>query len=334
MCPWALRHGRFHPGRRFGDLAVLNEWGLVASTHGRGMGGLPPIVLLGAASAVAYGFAAVLQHGVTAKQSPDQGMRLGLLASLARHPLWLVGNALDGVGYVLQFLALRRGSLSLVEPLLVLSLVVALPVAARREHRRISRMAIASAGAIAVGLGLFMGVARPGIGHPRATGEAWIVLSLIVAFVCGAAVVLRNRTTSPSRAAVLLAAGSGAAFGYTAALTERTGHLLNMGVLHALTSWEPYALLISGAVALLLTQGAFHAGALRLSLPTLTVAQPLVAIAIGLVCFGEHIDTHGLAPVLEIFGLALVTAGVFALAQTPAIAALEDAVPTRQASHP
>ena len=107
-----------------------------------------------------------------------------------------------------------------------------------------------------------------------------------------------------------------------------------MGVLHALASWEPYALLISAAVALLLTQGAFHAGALRLSLPTLTVAQPLVAIAIGLVCFGEHIDTHGLAPVFEIFGLALVTAGVFALAQTPAIAALEEAVSPRTASHP
>jgi hypothetical protein len=261
-------------------------------------------------------------------------MRLGLLANLARHPLWLVGNALDGVGYCLQFLALRRGSLSLVEPLLVLSLVVALPVAARREHRRISRTAVASAGAIAVGLGLFLGVARPGIGHPRATGEAWVALSLLVAVACGAAVVLRHRTTSPSKAAVLLAAGSGAAFGYAAALTERTGHLLNMGILHVLSTWEPYALLVSGAVALLLTQGAFHAGALRLSLPTLTVAQPIVAIAIGLVCFGENIDTHGLSPAFAIFGLALVVAGVFALAQTPAIAALEDIVPTNKASHP
>ena len=56
------------------------------------------------------------------------------------------------------------------------------------------------------------------------------------------------------------------------------------------------------------------------------MAQPLVAIAISLAFFGEHIDTSGAAPVLEVLGLALVTAGVFAVAQSPAIAGLEDAV--------
>ena len=175
-------------------------------------------------------------------------------------------------------------------------------------------------------------MARPGIAHPHVSAEAWIILSAVVAAVCAATVLLRNRTTSQNRAAVLLALGSGVAFGYAAALTAATGHLLNMGLLHVLTSWEPYALLVAGAVALILTQGAFHAGALRLSLPTLTVAQPLVAIAIGL-CFGEHINTQGLAPLFEILGLVLVVAGVFALAQTPAIAGLEDASVERATTH-
>ena len=307
-------------------------WREVTSFHHHIGSGLVTIVLLGLAGAVAYGIAAVLQHDATTKETPDQVMRLGLVARLARQPLWLAGNGLDGVGYVLQFMALRRGSLLLVEPLLVLSLVVALPVAARREHQRISLPALAAAGAIAAGLGLFLGVARPGIGHPHVTAETWIIVSAIVATVCGTTVVLRNRTTSQNRAAVLLATGSGVAFGYAAALTASTGHLLNMGLLHVLTSWQPYALLVAGAVALILTQGAFHAGALRLSLPTLTVAQPLVAIAIGL-AFGEHINTQGLAPVFEILGLALVVVGVFALAQTPAIAGLEDAARDMTTSH-
>jgi len=291
--------------------------------HGVG-GSVLPIVLLSVASAVSYGIAAVLQHHATTKEAPEQSIRLSLVARLARQPLWLVGNALDGLGFLFQFLALRRGSLPLVEPLLVLSLVVALPVAARLEHRRISASALGAAGAIAVGLGLFLGVGRPGIGHPRASLEAWIALSGIVAAFCGATILARNRTTSRRRAAVLLAAGSGVAFGYVAALAERTGHLLDNGVLHALTSWEPYALIVAGSVALLLTQGAYHAGALPLSLPTLTVAQPLVAIAISLGFFGEHLDTHGAAPVFELIGLALVTAGVFAVAQTPLIASLEE----------
>ena len=82
------------------------------------------------------------------------------------------------------------------------------------------------------------------------------------------------------------------------------------------TSLDEYALLVGGGAALLMTQSAFNAGALRLSLPTLTVAQPLIAIGIGLAMFGEQIDSRGFAPVLEVLGLVLVTFGVFALARS------------------
>jgi drug/metabolite transporter (DMT)-like permease len=110
------------------------------------------------------------------------------------------------------------------------------------------------------------------------------------------------------------------AFGYVAALTERTGHLLDAGAVHTLATWVPYALVIGSIGALALTQSAFQAGELRLSLPMLTVAQPLVAGAIGLAFFGEHIDSRGLAPVFEVLGLALITLGVFALAGSSVIA--------------
>ncbi len=278
---------------------------------------------------MSYGVAAVLQHHATTKESSGHTLHLGLVGRLVRQPWWLVGNLLDGVGYLFQFLALRRGSLPLVEPLLVLSLVVALPVAARLEHRRISAASLVSAGAIAGGLALFLGVGRPGIGHPHASVGAWIVLSALVAAFCAGTFIAGSRTHSRQRSAVILAVGSGTAFGYAAALTERTGHLLDHGTWHTLTSWEPYALLFAAAVSLLLTQAAFHAGALRLSLPALTVAQPLVAIAISLVFFGEHLDTFGAAVPLEVIGLILVTVGVFAIAQSPEISGLEDAAPAR-----
>jgi len=282
--------------------------------------GLVSIVLLSMASAASYGLAAVLQHQAAIREPPGLSMRAGLLIRLARRPRWLVGNALDGVGYLFQFLALRRGSLTLVEPFLVLSLVFALPVAASFDHQRIAASAWVSTGAIAAGVALFLGVAHPGLGHPNASGVAWAFLTIVIVVVCAAAV-LAARGGSPRRAAVLLAAGSGTAFGYVGALTERTGHLLDAGLLHTLTTWVPYALVIGAVVALVLTQSAFHAGALRLSLPTLTVAQPLVASAIGLGFFGEHINSRGPAPVLELLGLALVTFGVFALARSPVIGA-------------
>jgi drug/metabolite transporter (DMT)-like permease len=276
--------------------------------------GLVSIVLLSIASAASYGMAAVLQQHAAVREPAALSMRAGLLGRLVRRPWWLVGNALDGVGYLFQFLALRRGSLTLVEPVLVLSVVIALPVAAWLDHRRVAASAWASTGAIVVGVALFLAAAHPGLGHPRASGEAWALLTVVIAAGCGAAVLAARR--SPRRAAIFLAAGSGIAFGYVAALTERTGHLLDAGVLHTLATWVPYALVIGAAASLLMTQSAFHAGELRLSLPTLTVAQPLVAGAIGLGLFGEHIDSRGWAPAIEVLGLAALTLGVFVLARS------------------
>ena len=281
--------------------------------------GFVPVALLSLASAASYGAAAAVQHRVVAVQPHSLSMHPGLLVQLLRRPIWLVGNLLDGVGYLFQFLALRRGSLPLVEPLLVTSLAFGIPIAAWLDHRRVTLAELGSSGVIGAGLALFMVVAHPGAGHPHASGTAWALLTATVG-VTVALMIRWGSRGSPARRALLLAAGSGTAFGYVAALTERTGHLLDDGIVHALTTWEPYALVVGGSATLFLTQAAFHAGPLRLSLPMLTIAQPLVAVAIGVGVFGEHVSSSGVAPIVEALGLVLVTAGVFALARSPVIA--------------
>jgi hypothetical protein len=307
-------------------MPVLIAPNVVLLHHHLGFGFLS-VVLLSLASAASYGVAAALQHRVVAVQPHSPSMRPGLLAQLLRRPIWLVGNVLDGVGYLFQFLALRRGSLPLVEPLLVTSLAFGIPVAAWLDHRRVTMAELGSSGVITAGLALFLVSARPGAGHPHASGTAWILLTATVV----AAVLLMvgcSRDGPPARRALLLAAGSGTAFGYVAALTERTGHVLDAGVVHTLTTWEPYALVVGGAATLFLTQAAFHAGPLRLSLPMLTIAQPLVAVAIGVGIFGEGVASRGAAPFIEVLGLLLMTAGVFALARSPVIAVLQPSTAT------
>lgn len=285
------------------------------------------IVVLSVLSAAAYGNAAVLQHHEASTEPPEQSMRAGLVVRLARRPLWLLGAVLDGVGYLFQFLALRRGSLALVEPLLVLSLVFALPVAARLEHRRITASELRSVAVTVAGLALFLEIAHPALGNPRGSWEAWLGLSAVIAALCGA-LALGARAGSPRRAAVLYSAASGTAFGYVAAVTERTGHLLYQGVLHTLATWPPYVLVVAAVAALALTQSGFQAGVLSLSLPTLTIAQPLVALAIGIGFFGERVDARGVRPAVEVIGLAMMTFGVYFLARSPVIA------PPKAASDP
>lgn len=276
------------------------------------------VVALSLAAAACYALAAVLQQRSAARQPRDLAMRAGLLIGLLRQPVWLLGNVADGGGYLFQFLALRRGSLALVEPLMVFGLLFALPAGAVFEHRRPSGREWYAGSVVVVGLIVFLAMSRPGPGAPRASALGWALLSMVVAgAVVGAALLGRG---SARRRAVWLAAGAAVLFGYTAAVTEAAGHLLNHGVIHALASPAPYVLIAGGVVGTLLAQSAFQAGSLRLSLPTLTVVQPLVAIAIGQVLFGEHLATRGAAPLGEAAGLVLMVAGVFALAQSPAIA--------------
>jgi len=271
------------------------------------------VVALSMLAAVCYAIATVLQQRSAVRQPGHLSMRAGLLLRLVRQPLWLLGNVADALGFVFQFLALRRGSLALVETLMVSGLVFALLFGAGLNHRSLRPEEWTSAAVVVAGLGLFLAVSRPGPGHPRASAEAWVALAAMTAVVAAAAAVLARG--SARRRAVALAAGGGFVYGFASAVTERTGHALNRGVLHVLATWAPYTLIVAALIGMLLVQSAFNAGELRFSLPTLTVVQPLVAIAIGQIMFNEKIASSGLARVGETAGLLLMIAGVFALTQ-------------------
>lgn len=282
--------------------------------------------LLSLVAAACFGVASVLQHIAARRESPELSMRAGLLISLARRPGWLLGNLLDAFGVVCQFVALERASVALVNPLLVCSLLFALPLAALSARRRILAGEYLSAAAVAAGLAMFMVLERAGPGRPYAGALAWAITSCVLAALVGLAVALARGPLS-GRSPVLLATGAGFAWGYASVVTELAAHLLRHGVLSTLSSWAPYMMIASGAVGMLLAQSAFQAGELATSLPVLTVIEPLVAIAISKALFGEGIDLHPYALAGELAGLAVMSTGVFALArrEVPEEGALEGA---------
>jgi drug/metabolite transporter (DMT)-like permease len=270
-------------------------------------------VLASLAAAACYALSAVLQQSAAAEQDPELSLRPGLLFLLLRRRRWLLGIVAGVAGYAFQFVALRRGALALVQPLLVASLVIALPLSAVMEHRRLSRLEWLPGLLIISSLALFLIAARPGRGAPRASDTAWAVLGLLTLIAVAACVL--NAGPSGARRALLLGAGAGLLFGVTGAVTEATGHLLNHGIGQVFTHWPPYAVVVVGVGGLLLNQSAFQAGALRWSLPVITILEPLVAIAIGELMFSEHIATGALARVGEILGLIGMVIGIFMLAR-------------------
>ncbi len=66
---------------------------------------------------------------------------------------------------------------------------------------------------------------------------------------------------------------------------------------------------------MLLSQSAFQAGVLDYSLPTMTVVDPVVSIAIGAWFFAEAIAARPGQIALEVLALLAMSAGVWMLAR-------------------
>jgi len=281
-------------------------------------------VMCALSSSLLYAMASVLQHRAAVAQPHEHSLRLGLLTRLLRNPQWVVGIICDALAYVFQFVALGHASLVLVQPLLVCGLLFALPLGAWLAGARMRSRDWSGALLIVAGLAMFLVVASPGRGLSDV--DSWPQLCVLT-FAAAAALILLARGRASRARAALLAAAAALIYGLTAALTKSVAHLLGIGVGHLLSSWEPYVLLVAGVGGMVLAQSAFQAGPLDASLPVLTVVDPVVSITIGALAFGEGIRTQNASSVLELAGLAAMTAGVFILSHAEAVHAMHDDVP-------
>jgi drug/metabolite transporter (DMT)-like permease len=257
---------------------------------------------------------------------PDEAARgLGLMRTLVRRPLWWVGTLGDGGGFVAQAAALGLGSLLLVQPLLVTTLLFALPLSARWAGRSLSRSDGAWALVLVAALAVFVVVGEPTAGADRASLERWFPAAVAIVVVlagCLVGAAVRRGTVR----AVLLATCTALMYGATAALIKGVVSLLDGGVLAVLTAWETWALVVVVTVGTLLQQSAFQAGALGASLPIVTVGEPVVAVLLGVVVLDEQVQSSGaewvligvLAVVMAVATAALARSSARATPATPA----------------
>jgi drug/metabolite transporter (DMT)-like permease len=240
------------------------------------------------------------------------------MVALIQRPRWLLGTLAEVAGYVTQVFALRKGSLILVQTVLVSGLLFALPLGAFLNDRPMRGADWLWAVLVVVALAVFVAVAVPKSGRDEASGRAWLAVLAVTGGIVVGLVVTSARRAGPQRATGL-ATACGVLFGLDAALTKACGHLLATGGLsHLLRSWEPYTLAGLAAYGLLLAQSAFQAGQLGASLPALTIADPLAASAIGVFAFHERIRTGALGFTALAASVVAMVAGVFVLSRSPA----------------
>ncbi len=256
---------------------------------------------------LALGAAAIFSVGAVAQQQEASNLGetgAGFIGGLMRSPRWWAATIGDGVGYLLQAAALAVGSILVVQPLLIMALVFALPLAARWNARPISRGAVAWAGAIALALATFLVVGDPGGGVDVATIKQWLpsIIGCSILTAAGFVIALTGRARLR---AIGLAIVAGTMFGLASALTKSMMYLLGADIGHALTSWETYAVVATGGIGLLCQQLAFQAGSLEISFPAAIVLDPVVSVAVGLAALDEQVHASGIEWLL-IGGSAIV----------------------------
>jgi threonine/homoserine efflux transporter RhtA len=144
-----------------------------------------------------------------------------------------------------------------------------------------------------------------------------VPLSALVAVICTAAVsacvIVATRTMGWKRA-VLLALAVGVLFGVVAVLTKLVMHvLIHEGVRALLITPLPYLLVLIAVFATFLQQSAFHAGSLQTSVPTMLVLEPVIAVLLGAIVLGEHLDVSRLDAVLITISTVAMAAATIAL---------------------
>ena len=273
-------------------------------------------------AAFLYASGAVIQQCAAFRSNstrPSQPEALPMLRILSR-PLWLVGVALDGAGFLLEFAALRAGSVSVVQPLLVSGLLFALLLGAVLSRHRLRPAEFGSAALICAGLGTFLLAARPGPGTPPASGVTWLVAGGGTLATVGLCVLAGRGRTLPVRAA-LTAGAAGLVNGLFAGLAKATGTTLHLGWLAALHSWYPWALAAAAVLTLTLAARAFQLGAPAAAVTGLFAVEPVSGVAAGAILFGESIRHTPALLAIEFLGITACLIGVALLARSPAVLA-------------
>jgi hypothetical protein len=271
------------------------------------MSALALAVLFAIASAAAYAGGAVTQERLAA--DAERHTVLALL-KLGR---WWLAVGLNAAGGALHVAALAYGPLSLVQPLGLLTLVLALPMGAALVSKRVATEHWRGAGLTIAGLMVLLVLVGPGnTATVLTTGRATTLAVVAVIAVLAVMVAAKYAKASIARS-ILYAVASGVAFAVASALTQTV--TLRASTDGASTLVSPVALVLAAMSVggLLLSQVAYRDSGLGAPLATVSLANPIASAVIGMALLGERFAGGGRGAVVALSAAAVAAAGVVML---------------------
>ena len=288
------------------------------------LSGSGPAIILAMLGAVCFAGAAVLQHRAVTAATPgsvDPGdppalSMPGLLAATRRRG-WLLGLALAGGGTVLHAGALVLAPLSVVQPVGVLAVPIAVVLTAARTHRRPTPGMVVGVIVCVTAVVTFVGTAAGSAVSTPAPGRAMLLAGLVVGLVVLVLAGIGLARTGWARCVTCAMAGA-AAFWLVSALVRAASQAVTSGQIGIL---DPAVLTsIAGVVAAILAGGwliqqAFASGPPEVVVACLTVVDPIVAVLFGVALLGEGNATSPAHWAVLIAAALAATGGVGVLAR-------------------
>ena len=276
--------------------------------------------------AIVLAFGAALSNALTTifqrmgVQSAPAGsaMRWRLIAHILRRPVWFLGFATMIGGFALQALALGRGGLSVVQPIMVAELVFVVVILRVWFHRTLGIREAVGTGLTVLGLSGFLAVSDQSLGSSIPSTADWRVSIALCAGAIVVACVLARRGSRPWRSAAF-GFGAAVAFALCAAFTKTATILYSGGFLQLFGHFETYGIAVSGLIGLFLAQNAFYSGPITASQATLTIVDPIVSITLGIAMFGDHLRDSPGDIAVETLALIGMVVGLFVLCHSPLI---------------
>jgi drug/metabolite transporter (DMT)-like permease len=285
--------------------------------------------LLALCAALCIAIGDVLQQRAAHRITDKSVGHIELFARLLRNQRWWWGTLLLAGSIALQAAALGQGSVLLVQALLALSLLFALPINARLSHRTMTGGEWIWAGLLTAAVIVIVTVGHPQAGRSSAALATWAPVAFVLGPLLVACVVI-GRIRGGAVAAALFAFVSGSLWGVFAVLTKEAVARLGEGGWAVARTPELYACVLVALGGVMWSQSAFRAGPLTASMPTLGVSQPVVAAVLGVVVLGETLHTGRAGTAALAVAALSMTVAIVQLARVEAAAARDQADSRRQ----
>ncbi|MCX5445593.1 DMT family transporter [Streptomyces nigrescens] len=283
-----------------------------------------PAVLFALLAAASNALATVLQRRAARTVPLSAGLRLGLLVDLLHRAVWLGGMLAVVAAACFQALALSQGALSVVQPLFVLELPLALLIGRVLLGGQISRSGWIGVGLLVVGLGSALAAAAPTIGTTHAPFDRWVPALVVCAGVMATAVGAALRRGAGGVRAACFAGATAVGYALTAAMLKDATHAWQTGGPTAFFStWQTYGFAATGVLAIFLLENAMQSGPLTASQPVLTLGDALVSLSLGVTLYDERVRT-GWWLLPEALGVGLVLWGAVLLSRVALVRDLTD----------